>query len=277
MDARAVAAWTAAGLVVLLTTGNPAYRCLVLLAALAVVVVAAGAGRARRVLIVAAALGASAVAFNLVLSHVGATVLFALPDAVPVLGGPYTLESLGFGLVSGATLAAAVLLVAPISLLVEPHEVVDALPPVLARTGGAVASALNLVPGVAASFTAVAEAQRLRGWRPRGPRSWGEIVVPVVLTAIEDSIQLAESMEARAFGSGPRTHWRRPRLRPGGRLVVTAAAAAAALFVLARLLGLAADWEPYPSLGWPAVHPVPVLAALLLAVPVVVWSPRSAD
>ncbi|HEY7199112.1 MAG TPA: energy-coupling factor transporter transmembrane component T, partial [Candidatus Dormibacteraeota bacterium] len=134
-----------------------------------------------------------------------------------------------------------------------------------------------LVPGVAASFSAVAEAQRLRGWRPRGPRSWGEIVVPVVLTAIEDSIQLAESMEARAFGSGPRTHWRRPRLRPGDRLVVSAAAAAAALFVLARLLGLAADWEPYPSLSWPAVHPLAVLPALLLAVPVVVWSPRSPD
>jgi len=270
-----VAAWTAAGLVVLLTTGNPAYRCLVLLAALTVVVSAAGAGRSRRVVRVAAVLGAIAVAFNLVLSHVGATVLFALPDAVPVLGGPYTLESLGFGLVSGATLAAAVLLVAPISLLVEPHEVVDALPPVLARTGGAVASALNLVPGVAASFTAVAEAQRLRGWRPRGPRSWGEIVVPVVLTAIEDSIQLAESMEARAFGSGPRTHWRRPRLGPGDRLVVAAAGAAAALFVLARLLGWAADWEPYPLLTWPAVHPVPALAALLLAIPVRTWSRRS--
>jgi energy-coupling factor transport system permease protein len=275
VDARAVAAWSAAGLVVLLTTGNPAYRVMVLLAALAVVLHAAGVRRSRRVLVAVAALGASAVACNMVLSHIGVTVLFALPDAMPVLGGPYTLEALGFGLVSGATLAAAVLLVAPISLLVEPHEVVDVLPPALSRTGGAIASALNLVPGVAASFTAVAEAQRLRGWRPRGPRSWGEIVVPVVLTAIEDSIQLAESMEARAFGSGPRTHWRRPRLGAGDRAVVAAAGAAAALFVLSRVVGWAADWEPYPLLSWPAVHPAPVLAAALLAVPVLAWSRRS--
>lgn len=270
-----MAAWSAAGLVVLLTTGNPAYRAVALLAALAVVLTAAGARRARRLLVAAALLGASAVAFNMVLSHIGETTLFALPDAIPVLGGPYTLEALGFGVLSGATLAAAVLLVAPISLLLEPHEVVDALPRWLTRTGGALASALNLVPGVAASFTAVSEAQRLRGWRPRGPRSWAEIVVPVVLTAIEDSIQLAESMEARAFGSGPRTQWRRPRMAAGDRVALGAAGAAAALFVLARVAGWAADWEPYPALTWPAVHPLPAAAALALAVPVLTWSRRS--
>lgn len=270
-----MAAWSAAGLVVLLTTGNPAYRGLALLAALAVVLAAAGAGRARRLLLATALLAAGAVAFNVVLSHVGETTLFALPDGIPVLGGPYTLEALGFGLLSGATLAAAVLLLAPVSLLLEPHEVVDALPRWLTRTGGALASALNLVPGVAASFTAVAEAQRLRGWRPRGPRSVAEIVVPVVLTAIEDSIQLAESMEARAFGSGPRTHWRRARMGGRDRLVVGTAAAAAGLFVLARVAGWAADWEPYPALTWPAVHPLPAAAALALAVPVLTWSRRS--
>ncbi|HSR25854.1 MAG TPA: energy-coupling factor transporter transmembrane component T [Candidatus Eisenbacteria bacterium] len=268
-------AWSAAGLVVLLTTGNPVYRCLVLAAALAVLLASVGAARSRRPLLLAAVLGAAAAAFNVVLSHLGDTVLFALPAGLPVLGGPYTLEALGFGLLSGATLAAAVLVVAPVSLLVEAHEVVDALPRALYRTGGAVASALNLVPGVAASFTAVAEAQRLRGWRPRGPASWAEIVVPVVLTAIEDSIQLAESMEARAFGSGPRTHWRRARLAAGDRLVVCAAAAAAGLFVLARVLGWAADWAPYPSLTAPDVHPLPAAAALLLAVPALPWSRRS--
>jgi energy-coupling factor transport system permease protein len=270
-----VAAWSAAGLVVLLATGNPAYRGLVLLAALAVVVAAVGAARSRRPLLVAAVLAATAVAFNPILSHIGNTVLFSLPDGIPVLGGPYTLEAIGFGVVSGATLAAAVLVVVPVSLLLEPHEVVDALPRALSRTGGAVASALNLVPGVAASFTAVAEAQRLRGWRPRGPASWAEIVVPVVLTAIEDSIQLAESMEARAFGSGPRTHWLRPRMGRGDRVVVAAAAAAALLMVLSRIVGWALDWQPYPELTVPDVHPAPVLAALLLAVPVVPWSRRS--
>jgi len=275
VDARPVVAWSTAGLVVVLASGNPAYRVLALLAALAVVLASAGPARGRRLLLGAALLGASAVVFNVLLSHVGGTVLFALPDSVPAIGGPYTLESLVFGLVTGATLVAALLAVAPVSLLLEPHEVVDALPRALSRTGGAVASGLNLVPGIVGTFTAVTEAQRLRGWRPRGPASWAEIVVPVVLTSIEDSIQLAESMEARGFGSGPRTYLRRPRLGGADWLVLAASALAAASFALARLVGWVADWYPYPFLRWPEVSPLPVVACLLLAVPVLPWWRRS--
>jgi hypothetical protein len=82
-------------------------------------------------------------------------------------------------------------------------------------------------------------------------------------------------MEARAFGSGPRTHWRRPRLGPADWLVLAAAGGAVGLFVLARALGQAVDWFPYPTLVWPDVGPLPVAACLLLLVPVVPWSRRS--
>jgi energy-coupling factor transport system permease protein len=275
MDARPVVAWSAAALAVVLATGNPAYRLLALAAVLTVVLGSAGLARSRRLLLGATLLGASAALFNLLLSHVGGTVLFELPESVPAVGGPYTLEALVFGLVTGATLAAALLAVAPLSLLLEPHEVVDALPRALARTGGAVASGLNLVPGVIGTFTAVTEAQRLRGWRPRGPASWAEIVVPVVLTSIEDSIQLAESMEARGFGSGPRTHLRRPRLGRSDWLVLAASAVAAGAFLLSRAAGWAADWYPYPFLVRPDVSALPAAACLLLAVPVLPWWRRS--
>ena len=75
------------------------------------------------------------------------------------------------------------------------------MPAPLERTGIAVATSLNLVSGFGRTFTAVRDAQRMRGWRPRGIRSWNEVLVPVVLTAIEDSVLLAEAMEAR--GSVP--------------------------------------------------------------------------
>ena len=99
-----------------------------------------------------------------------------------------------------------------------------------------------------------------------------------MLTAIEDSIQLAESMEARGFGSGPRTHLVTQRLSGRDWLVLGAAAAALAGFALARLAGWAADWYAYPSLRPPSVAPLPVLACLLLALPALTWrSRRSAD
>jgi energy-coupling factor transport system permease protein len=270
MDARPVLAWSGACLVLLLATGNPGYRALVVLAAAGVV--AAGAHRrAGRAFAAAAVAGLAAVVFNFVLVHTGADVLFQLPDWVPALGGPYTVEAIGSGVSTGLVLAGALLAVAPLSLLLEPAQVVESLPPVLARTGAAAAAALNLAPALARSFRSVAEAQRLRGWRPHGPASWAEVAVPMVLTAIEDSIQLAEAMEARAFGSGPRTHLRPPALGAEGWAVVGLALAAVLAFTVSRALGWAADWYPYPVWQLPMLSPLPALACSALALPAWPW------
>jgi energy-coupling factor transport system permease protein len=268
LNARAVAAWSAACLFVALSTTNPAYRAAVLGATLATLLGSPGRARARPLLtfvVVTAALGTF---LNVVVSHVGTTVIFELPDEIPALGGPYTVEALAFGASTGVTLAATILAVAPFSLQLGPEEILDALPRALSRTGSALAASLNLVPAVGASFAAVSEAQRLRGWRPRGPRSWAEVVVPVVLTAVESSIQLAESMEARGYGSGPRTHLRPPRLGAADWLLVAASGLAALLFALSRATGWATDWYPFPTLAPPEVAAAPLLACLLLFTPV---------
>jgi energy-coupling factor transport system permease protein len=269
MHPRALAAWSASCLVLALGTTNPAYRALALIAALAVGFAIARSGEALRRLVLGLALLTLATGLlNTLVAHVGADVIFELPGWVPGIGGPLTLEGLVAGLAAGLGLAAAVAAVAPLSLGSQAHELVDALPAALNRTGSALAASFNLVPAVARSFTAVHEAQRMRGWRPGGPRSWGEIVLPVVLTAIEDSIQLAESMEARAFGSGPRSHFVVRRWTGLDVAVALGAAAAALVFVGARVTGLASDWEPYPFLTLPAVDPLVAAAALLLFLPV---------
>lgn len=264
-----MAAWSGAAMLVVVLANNPAYRTLVLAAA-ALAVAAAG----RRVRPLAAGLGAaaaSATLLNFGLSHLGADVLFALPDGWPLLGGPYTLEALVFGAATGGALAAAVLAAAPLSLLLEPHELLDALPGWLARSGTLVSTSLNLVPTIARSFTAVTEAQRMRGWRPAGPRSWAEVAVPVLLTTIEDSTQLAEAMAARGYGSGPRTHYARGGWTLPDRVVAASAGSAAVLFLLLRAAGRVADWQPYPTLSAPAVDPAAAAACLLLFVGPLTW------
>ncbi|HEX6349605.1 MAG TPA: energy-coupling factor transporter transmembrane component T [Candidatus Dormibacteraeota bacterium] len=275
MSGRAVAAWSAACLLGVLLTTNPGYRALVLAACLASVLVGAGWRRARRLLAGVGVAVLAAVLLNFAFSHLGADALWALPDGWVLVGGPWTLEALVFGVASGLALAAAILAVAPLSLLLEPQQVVDALPAPLARTGAAAAASLNLVPGLGRSFMAISEAQRMRGWRPRGPASWAEVVVPAVLTAIEDSIQLAEAMEARGFGSGPRTRYRPTRATRADVLLFTAAGLSAVLLIAARALGQAADWQPYPYLTAPVLSALGVAACLPLFLPVWLWrSPR---
>jgi len=274
LNAKAAAAWSASCLVIVLVTSNPAYKCAVLAAAFTTLAATAGLGRMHRLLVGVALIAGFDVLLNFVSAHLGQTVLFAVPDSIPGVGGPYTVEALAFGASSGITIPAAILAAAPFSLLLQPHDVMDALPPVLARTGTTIAASMNLVPAVVASFTEVSEAQRMRGWRPRGPRSWAEVVVPVVLTSVESSIQLAESMEARGFGLPARTHFRGANLGPTSLLVIVASLAAAAGFAISQALGWAEAWYPYPSLMWPAVDLRALTGCSLLFVPAILWRRR---
>ena len=274
MSARAVAAWSAACLFIVLFTSNPAYRIGVLVAAFCTLAARAGLHRMKPLLLGVAAVAVFAALLNFVSAHLGSTVLFELPGSLPAAGGPYTLEALAFGVTGGVTIAAAILAVAPFSLLLATDEVVDALPRALSRTGTAIAASLNLVPSIGTSFTEVVEAQRLRGWRPRGPRSWAEIVVPIVLTGVEGSIQLAESMEARGYGSGPRTSFRPAAMRRGDWILAGSAMLAAALMVAAHVSGLASDWYPYPVLTAPSIDPLSVAACVLLFTPLLTWRSR---
>jgi energy-coupling factor transport system permease protein len=248
---------------------------LVLAAAFVVLAASAGLQRMRRLLTGVVLIAAFDALLNFVSAHLGRTVLFALPDSIPALGGPYTLEALAFGVSGGLTIAAAVLAAAPFSLLLSPHDVMDALPAALARTGTAIAASMNLVPLVADTFVQVSEAQRLRGWRPRGPRSWAEVVVPVVLTSVEGSIQLAESMEARGFASGRRTSMQTVHPPKPDWLVATASSVAVALFITAHIAGWSTDWYAYPSLTVPRIDLASLVACCLLFIPVLTWRSRT--
>jgi len=117
MNARAVAAWSAACLVIVLSTTNPAYKALVLVAALAALATGVGIRRIRGPLFAVLLVAAFASLVNFVSAHLGLTVLFELPERIPAIGGPYTLEALAFGASGGITIAAAILSAAPFSLL----------------------------------------------------------------------------------------------------------------------------------------------------------------
>ncbi len=277
MNPRALLLWSAAALVVDLATNDPLYRALVVLATVDVLAALAPRGRRLRPTLAAAALfGGLAIGLNALLSHTGVHVIAALPDAWPLVGGPLTVESVGYGIGAALGIVGAVLAVAPISLVLEPHELIDALPARFERSGLAVAIALNLVPGIGRNAIAIRDAERMRGWRPRGPRSWADILVPTMLSAIEDALTLAEAMEARAYGTVVRTRFATVGWRRRDALAVAGAWLAAGLFIVGRLRGWTLDWEPYPALTLPPVDTVLVAACLLLVLPGLPW-PSSAS
>jgi energy-coupling factor transport system permease protein len=272
MNPRALAAWSLSGVTIALATGNPVYRVLVLLCALNVLIALRRPGVVLRGLFIALIVAAViAIATTTLASHTGDHAFLVLPSGIPVIGGPLTLEAALFGLSTGIGIAAAVLAAAPLSLVLEPHSLVDALPAALARTGAAIGTALNLIPGIARSATEIRDAQRMRGWRSRRVREWPDLAVPVVLTALEGSITLAEAMEARGYGSGTRTHYTEDVWQRSDVVVAVVAVLAALLFVALRVAGVITDWYPFPDLSWPPLSIAGVACCLALAAPLLVW------
>ena len=268
MNARALAVWSAAAVAIAVATTNPVYRGVVVLCALNLVLARGRPGVRLRPLLVSVALAtAVATVVSLLLSHTGAHPLLQLPPGVPAIGGAITVEALVFGVVTGLGIAAAVLAVAPLTLVVEPHDLIDALPTALARSGAAIATALSLIPATTRGAAEIRDAQRMRGWRPNRVRDWPHVAVPVVLTAVDSSIALAEAMEARGWGAGPRTHFT-PLRRSGFDVAVALAALfAAAGFLALRATGAVPDWYPFPTIPPLAVNPAALGCCLLLVLP----------
>jgi energy-coupling factor transport system permease protein len=152
-------------------------------------------------------------------------------------------------------------------------DLVDAIPRRLERVGAVLALSLSLLPRVRRSAVAISEAQRMRGYQARRLRRLADVAVPVVLSSVEDSVVLAQAMEARAFGSGPRTSWGVRQWSRSGAAAAVLATIAAALIVVAQAVGWNQSWFPFPSLTAPSLEIVGVVAALLFCAPALIRRP----
>jgi energy-coupling factor transporter transmembrane protein EcfT len=126
---------------------------------------------------------------------------------------------------------------------------------------------LSITPRTIAAAGRVREAQRLRGIEVRRWRSLPALAVPVLESGMEEAVTLAESMDARGHGYGPRSRYRRERWGVVSLVTATAALIAAVVF-MGRLVvhDPSLTMSTFP-LTWPTADALGVAAAFLLAVP----------
>ena len=137
----------------------------------------------------------------------GTRVVLDLP-AVPLpdwaagvsLLGPVTAEALLDGAYDGLRLATVLVCVGAANTLANPRKLLAALPPALYEVGTAVVIALSVFPQLAESVQRVHRARTLRGDPGRGVGALRRVVVPVLEDALERSLGLAASMDARGYG-----------------------------------------------------------------------------
>jgi len=198
--------WALAAAASALILRNPLYLTLLLLAVwanYAAVEHAATQGQSWRTLLkVGALIWALTIPFNALMLHQGEIVLFRLPAHWPLIGGKVTLEAVAVGFVSGYSLWVLLGVFAVFNLAVDASQLLRYTPNFLEQAGVIIAIALTFIPQMIASLQEIREAQRIRGHSFRRWRDQLPLVMPLLTTALEHAIQLAESMEARGFGAG---------------------------------------------------------------------------
>ena len=181
-----------------------------------------------------------------------------------------SVEGLAFGAVMAVRLFAVVSAFTVLSLTLHPDELTRLMSRFAYRSGLALSLSTRLYPVVVRDAGSIMDAQRSRGLdldaggRLARMRARLPVIVPLFHTSMERAIGIAEAMEARGFGSGPRTRWRsRPMGWPDWAAVCSAGALCAASAWLARALGGTPAF--YPRIDLPLGPSVLVAAFLLWA------------
>ena len=159
--------------------------------------------------------------------------------------------------VEGLRLAVILICFGAANSLASPYRLLRCLPAVLYEAGVAVTVSLAFAPEVVMAIASVRDARRLRGRPTRGVAGLRGMAIPVLESALDRSLQLASSMDARGYG-------RRVPVPSGTRRLGTGSTASGLLLVLAGVYGLL-DTGSLPAGGVPFVAVGAVLVGVGMA------------
>ncbi|MCH9815184.1 MAG: energy-coupling factor transporter transmembrane protein EcfT [Actinomycetia bacterium] len=194
------------------------------------------------------------------------TVLFTLPElplpewmAGVTLGGAVTADALLLAAYEGLRLAVMLLCVGAANSLVNPSRLLRIVPAALYEVGVAVVICLTFVPLLVADTQRIRVARRLRGRTNRGPKAWGQMVIPLFAGALDSSVALAASMDSRGYG---RNTGLTKRARALNAVMLLVGLLGVAIGLYGLLQGGASVGSGAANLGWAMLFVGLVLAML---------------
>jgi energy-coupling factor transport system permease protein len=116
------------------------------------------------------------------------------------IGGPVTAQAAIGAFCQGMQIAVILACFGAANSLASSFRLLRCVPAGLYEVAVAVTVAISFTPQVVLSIARVRDAQRLRGRATGGLKGWRGLAVPVLDGALERSVALAASMDARGFG-----------------------------------------------------------------------------
>ncbi len=219
---------------------------------------------------------------NVLVSYHGSHVLWQADFRIPVIGVPsVTLESLVYGVGMSLRLLTIVAVFAVVTLTVHPDDMLKAMSALKlpSRSVLALSLAARFLPVLMADAERISLVQQSRGLQldQGGPvrriRNRAAVLIPLLSNSLDRTVQLAEAMESRAFGSGRRVFYKPLRLRSLDLLGLACLTGGVALAVITIWRGWI-SYRYFPTLespylnaaGWGLLYGILFLAASVIPV-----------
>jgi energy-coupling factor transport system permease protein len=199
-NARAWIVWIIATAILVMVARNPLYSVILILLSLTAVNFFSRQDTPMRSIFlkVCAAILLFTGIYHALFIHVGAHVLFELPDW-PLIGGPITLEALIDGARNGLVLIALLAVFMALNTIVPTRELVRLAPSSFQDLGVVVLIAITYVPETRRHLVRIREAQAIRGHQPHGLRDWRPLLIPLLVGGLERAMRLSEALVARGY------------------------------------------------------------------------------
>jgi len=155
-------------------------------------------------------LSASIIVINALVSCHGNHVLVIAPFTLPVLGqAVITLEAIAFSVAMAAKLLVIISAFAFINLTVHPDDIMSVLIKMKLPYKSVLVTSLStrFIPCLIEDMQRINDAYRTRGMRLdtgnwfRRLKKQAGIIIPLLSSSLDRAVQIAEAMEARAFGA----------------------------------------------------------------------------
>lgn len=190
--------------------------------------------------------------------------------------GAINADVIAYAMLEGLRLGTLIIVFGAFNAVTDPTGIIRLAPRRFHEPALAVGLALTIAPRTLAAVQRVREAQALRGINVARWRSLPALAVPVLETGMEDSVTLAESMDARGHGRGRRSRYRPQPWTLAAVATAVTGGVAALVFTSASFQGAATLTPSTFPLVWPEVSPVLLGLVFLLALPAILPGSKAA-
>jgi energy-coupling factor transport system permease protein len=285
LNAYARLLWSLGAIVLCLIFNSPVY-ILILLVSVIIIINSAGLLKAwTTILKLGIWMGITIIIINMLVSYHGTHVLFTAPFQIPVLGTPViTLEAMAFGASMAVKLLIIISAMAFINYSVHPDDIMAVMLKMRLPYKSVLVTTLSTryIPCLADDVSRIRDAYRTRrvnldtgNWFKKVKNN-SVIVMPLLYNSLERSVQVAEAMEARAFGSGKkRVFYHVIKSSAIDWIILACIGLPLILGIVIRVMGHG-DYQYYPSFPEISMTPADIIWPLVLLLSLLLILPAAA-